>query len=382
MPVTYRTTDAGKWGTGKGSGLTNSEIDNNFWSLTQDKLSISGGTLLGDLVINGGLYVAGSTTTVNSSNLDIQDKLVTFAKGSTTSLLANGGGLRLEAGFANGTSDQNDPSLVYVAQETSPGVLGINKWTLNRDLDLNHNNSFSSTSLTYKIAGTTVLTRDTLGSTVVNSSLTSVGTITSGQWNSTAIPTSSGGFGKNIAADSLGTIYSMGNAGAIMSIAPPSSGGSQTLWKLTSTAASPSPVWYPCYPENTTSTSNTVVVRDSNADIFVNTVNSTTINNTGTISSYHFDSLSDIRFKSELEKIKNALDKVKALTGYTYKLNDVSYRSTGLIAQDVEAVLPESVGGNANRKTLDYGSMMGLIVEAIKELDDKLNLIQNQLSNK
>jgi hypothetical protein len=102
----------------------------------------------------------------------------------------------------------------------------------------------------------------------------------------------------------------------------------------------------------------------------------------GTVNAADFNSTSDIRFKKDLEKISNALSKVKQLTGYTYTLIETNTRSTGLIAQDVEEIMPESVGGDDNKKTLSYGSMMGLIVEAIKELSSKVEDLQNQLMNK
>jgi hypothetical protein len=77
---------------------------------------------------------------------------------------------------------------------------------------------------------------------------------------------------------------------------------------------------------------------------------------------------SDRRIKTNLEVIPNALDKVQALTGYTFDRTDLDLpRQTGLIAQDVQAVLPEAVT-NGDTLALNYGAMMGLMVEAIKEL--------------
>lgn len=102
----------------------------------------------------------------------------------------------------------------------------------------------------------------------------------------------------------------------------------------------------------------------------------------GTLTSTNFNSLSDVRFKTDLVQIDAALSKVKQLTGYTYTIIESGNRSAGLIAQEVEAVQPESVGGTVEKKTLDYGSMMGLIVEAIKELDDKLEAIKYIVENK
>lgn len=83
---------------------------------------------------------------------------------------------------------------------------------------------------------------------------------------------------------------------------------------------------------------------------------------------------SDRRLKSDLQKIDGALDKIDRLTGYTFNIQNGTKRSTGLIAQDVKDVLPEAVEENPDTSTLGvaYGNMMGLIVEAIKELRNEV----------
>src|SRR5210317_380768 len=76
---------------------------------------------------------------------------------------------------------------------------------------------------------------------------------------------------------------------------------------------------------------------------------------------------SDRRPKSNIERIEGALDKVCALGGYTFTMNDKP--STGLIAQEVLEVLPEAVHGSEETQySLAYGNMIGLLVEAVKEL--------------
>lgn len=88
---------------------------------------------------------------------------------------------------------------------------------------------------------------------------------------------------------------------------------------------------------------------------------------TGNITGY-----SDRHAKEDIEKIENALEKVEKLNGYTYTMNDKRY--TGLIAQEVLPVLPEAVTGSEDTNyALAYGNMMGLIVEAIKELKQKID---------
>lgn len=92
---------------------------------------------------------------------------------------------------------------------------------------------------------------------------------------------------------------------------------------------------------------------------------------TGNVTAY-----SDIRLKTDIQLIPNALDKVKALRGVTYERIDNGERQTGVIAQEVQAVLPEAVMTmNDDNKTLSvaYGNLAGLLIEAIKELNHKVD---------
>lgn len=84
----------------------------------------------------------------------------------------------------------------------------------------------------------------------------------------------------------------------------------------------------------------------------------------GNVSAY-----SDERLKSDIQLIGDALVKVMQLRGVTFVRTDVagSPRQTGVIAQDVLRVLPEAVSGDETL-AVAYGNMVGLLVEAIKEL--------------
>ena len=100
-------------------------------------------------------------------------------------------------------------------------------------------------------------------------------------------------------------------------------------------------------------------------------------------SSGNITAFSDRKLKDNLEKIEGALAKVRQITGYTYTrkdLDDKVKRHTGVIAQDVEVVLPEAIEEHDGIKGVAYGNMMGLVFEAIKELDDKLEEIKKQLN--
>ena len=101
---------------------------------------------------------------------------------------------------------------------------------------------------------------------------------------------------------------------------------------------------------------------------------------------------SDERLKDNIKVIDNALDKVTQLRGITYNRNDIDTdrRFTGVIAQEVEKVLPEAIevttdngalngeGGAtyADIKSVAYGNMVGLLIEAIKELKEEVDSLK------
>ena len=111
-------------------------------------------TASGNLTVTGDLVVQGATTTISTTNLEVTDKLIIIGDGTTTTQAADG------AGFNIGTSGV---SLTYDLANTS--------WTSSESFNL-------TTGKTYKIAGTTVIGSTSLGTNIVSSSLTSVGTLT------------------------------------------------------------------------------------------------------------------------------------------------------------------------------------------------------------
>jgi hypothetical protein len=89
---------------------------------------------------------------------------------------------------------------------------------------------------------------------------------------------------------------------------------------------------------------------------------------------------SDIRLKTNITRIENALDKVCQLGGYTFDRTDrVTTRQTGVIAQEVQKVLPEAIVQLQDENktlTVAYGNMVGLLIEAIKELREEIRGIK------
>jgi len=88
---------------------------------------------------------------------------------------------------------------------------------------------------------------------------------------------------------------------------------------------------------------------------------------TGTVSE-----TSDIALKSDIQPLTNTLEKIQQITGYKYNLINSTSSSMGVIAQDVEKVFPELVHGSEGNKTLQYSGLIGVLVEAIKDLSAKV----------
>jgi len=89
--------------------------------------------------------------------------------------------------------------------------------------------------------------------------------------------------------------------------------------------------------------------------------------------------ISDERLKKDIVKIDNALDKVSQLNGYTFEYIADGKKSAGVIAQEVEKVMPSAItestlplkmgeDDKTEYKTVQYDQLHGLMIEAIKEL--------------
>ena len=99
------------------------------------------------------------------------------------------------------------------------------------------------------------------------------------------------------------------------------------------------------------------------------------IDNSGTVTSATFLYSSDAALKEDIQTIENPLEKVQALRGVSYKWKNTGKKDIGLVADEVEEVLPELVVENEH-KQMDYGHMIGLLVEAIKEQQKEIEALK------
>ena len=119
-----------------------------------------------------------------------------------------------------------------------------------------------------------------------------------------------------------------------------------------------------------------IIFRDgnnSNATRFTFDTSSGNFTATGNITAY-----SDAALKSDITTIDNALEKVSNLRGVFF--NKDGERGTGVVAQEVQKVIPEAVFEGGEYLSVAYGNLVGVLVEAIKDLKTQVEELKNDAS--
>lgn len=103
---------------------------------------------------------------------------------------------------------------------------------------------------------------------------------------------------------------------------------------------------------------------------------------TDSVYAIHFDNVSDEKLKENVESIKDASQKTNQLNPVTFNWIKNGQKSYGLIAQEVEAVLPEIVKSRDDGiKTIEYNQLIAVLIATIKEQQAQIDDINRKLNN-
>jgi len=100
----------------------------------------------------------------------------------------------------------------------------------------------------------------------------------------------------------------------------------------------------------------------------------------GTVNAANFNTTSDATLKTNVETLTGSLDAVKSLRGVSFDWLENGNSEVGVIAQEVEAVLPDVVSTNAEGiKSVKYGNMVAVLIEAMKEQQLRIEALELKL---
>ena len=319
-------------------------------------LDVTGaGTFDGNVTIAGDLTVNGTTTTINTQDLLVKDKNIEMGVVDTpTDVTADGGGITLK-----GSTDK-----------TINWIDATDAWTFSEHVDL-------ASGKEIRIGGTKVLDATSLGSGVVSSSLTSVGTIGTGVWEGTAVASGYGGTGQTSYTDgqlligktdgtlakatlTAGTGITITNGDGSVSIA--SSGGTVTSVTATSPLASTGGTTPDIsiqdgttaqkgavqLEDSTSSTSTTTAATPNAVKSAYDLANAALPQSGGTLTGdLTLNAQSDLRFADADSS------------------NWVAFQAPAAVASDVTWTLPAADGGNGQVLKTDGAGVLGWVSPSV-----------------
>lgn len=128
----------------------------------------------------------------------------------------------------------------------------------------------------------------------------------------------------------------------------------------------------------TLNTANSIVARDSSGDFTAGSINCSNLTASFTVTAADINSTSDRNLKKNVSTIENSLDIINSLRGvsFDWKINDK--KSYGVIAQELEEILPDLVTTKEN-KSVNYNGLVGVLIQAVKELSAEVEELKIKL---
>jgi hypothetical protein len=301
-----------------------------------------------DVVVSGNLTVSGSTTTVNTETINLADNQIVLNSNYTGSSPTENGGIEIERGtLANKT---------LVWDETA------DKWTVGSETFVAGTfegavTGNASTASTLQTARTIALDGDVTGSASFNggSNISITATVVDDSHNHIISNIDGLQDSLNAKANLSGAYFTGGVTVTSLDVAS----SQPTIWMYDADEANfamhvNSNLWY-------------VLNNSSSGVMYVDQSGNFTA--AGNVTAY-----SDERLKSNIVTIPDALEKVKALRGVNFTKDGEA--STGVIAQEVQKVIPEVVHEGDEYLSVAYGNLVGVLIEAVKELSAEVEALK------
>lgn len=333
------------------TGLSTSKLDTNgsaanLTSIPAAQLSgvVPDANLSGtytSVSITGNAATATKLATARTINGVAFDGTANITVADSTKLPTTGGSLTGVLRVIDGTAAA--PGLTFAA-DTDTGIYRV-----------------GTDALGITTGGSVAVDFDAVGNTNVYGRLRSAGNLSSAAWTTT-------GCSFDLAAATFTDTSSA--AAAVVATRAAATVNTPTFASTNAITVTNAATFYvggrPTAGTNTTITSGWAVWVNSGDSHFGGNITAT-----ANITAY-----SDIRLKTDIEVIPDALNKVLSLRGVTYERTDSGERQTGVIAQEVQAVLPEAVIQGEEYLSVAYGNMVGLLIEAVKELKAEVDALR------
>lgn len=129
----------------------------------------------------------------------------------------------------------------------------------------------------------------------------------------------------------------------------------------------------------TANTANTIVARDASGDFTAGSINCSNLTATFTVTAADINSTSDLDLKTNVNTIENPLDIVNSLRGVSFDWKINGKKSYGVIAQELEQILPDLVTTQQN-KSVNYNGLVGVLIQAVKELSAEVEELKKKVS--
>jgi hypothetical protein len=126
-------------------------------------------------------------------------------------------------------------------------------------------------------------------------------------------------------------------------------------------------------------TANTLIARDPSGDFTAGSINCSNLTASFTVTAADFNSTSDLTLKTNVNTLENSLDIVNSLRGVSFDWKSNGKKSYGVIAQELEQILPDLVTTKEN-KSVNYNGLVGVLLQAVKELSAEVEELKKKIT--